>query len=247
MQKYLRFGGLPYLAAIGLSELTAFEYLENVQSSILLKDVVAREKIRNVAFLKTLLEYLADNVGNLFSANNISKYLKSQRIAMPVQTILNYLSALQNAFIVTGVSRTEVNGLKMFEIGEKYYFEDLGLRNATRGQSTPLEMGKLVENAVYLHLVQQGFSVHIGWLEGLEIDFVAEKAGTKIYVQASYLIVDETTATREFGNLLKIEDNFPKYVVSFDEVFENSGYKGIKHMRLNDFLLLDLTRQAGIH
>ena len=237
---YLRFGGLPYLAAIGLSEATAFEYLDNVHASILLRDVVAREKIRNVDFLETLLDYIADNVGSLFSANNISKYLKSQQIAMPVPTILSYLAALQKAFIVRKARRSDVKGLKIFEIGEKYYFEDLGLRNAARGRTSPLELGKLVENAVYLRLVERGYSVNVGYLDGAEIDFVAQKDGSRLYVQAAYLIPDEETASREFGNLEKIDDNYPKYVVSMDDTIGKTDRKGIRQMNLREFLLADL-------
>jgi predicted AAA+ superfamily ATPase len=237
---YLRFGGLPFLSAIGLSETTAFEYLDNVHSSILLRDVVAREKIRNVAFLETLLDYIADNVGNLFSANNISKYLKSQRLAMPVPTILSYLAALQKAFIVRKARRADVKGMKIFEVGEKYYFEDLGLRNAARGRTNPLELGKLVENAVFLRLVERRYSVNVGWLDGTEIDFVAEKEGQRLYVQAAYLIADEETAAREFGNLERIDDNYPKYVVSMDETIGKTERKGIRQMNLREFLLADL-------
>jgi len=237
---YLRFGGMPYLSAIGLSEAIAFEYLENVRASILLRDVVAREKIRNIDFLETLLEYVADNVGNLFSANNINKYLKSQHIAMPVPTILSYLAALQRAFIVRKVRRADLKGMKLFEVGENYYFEDLGLRNATRGQVTPLEQGKLVENAVFLRLVERGYEVNVGWLDGLEIDFVARKAGRKLYVQAAYLLPDETTVAREFGNLERIDDNYPKYVVTMDETIGRINYKGIEQVNLRDFLMMDL-------
>jgi Predicted ATPase (AAA+ superfamily) len=238
--RYLRFGGLPYLSAIGLEEAVAFEYLENVYASILLRDVVAREKIRNVDFLETLLEYVSDNVGNLFSANNISKYLKSQRIAMPVPTILSYLAALQRAFIVRKARRADLKGMKLFEVGEKYYFEDLGLRNAARGRTSPLEQGKLVENAVYLRLVESGYDVKVGWLDGLEIDFVAEKAGRRLYVQAAYLISDDATEAREFGNLEKIDDNYPKYVVSMDETLGRVDVRGIRQMSLREFLLADL-------
>ncbi len=237
---YLRFGGLPYLSAIGLSPEVAFEYLENVRSSIILRDVVAREKIRNVDFLELLLEYVADNIGNLFSANNISKYLKSQRFSIPVPTILSYLAALQKAFIIRRVRRADLRGMKLFEIGEKYYFEDLGLRNVTRGRTSPFEPGKLIENAVFLHLLRQGFQVYVGWLDGFEIDFVAEKEGRRLYVQASYLIIDEATVVREFGNLERINDNYPKYVVSLDEPLGTIDVRGIKHMNLRDFLVEDL-------
>jgi len=240
LARYLRFGGMPYLSAIGLSQTVAFEYLDNVHASILLRDVVARENIRNVDFLETLLEYVADNVGNLLSANNISKYLKSQHVAMSVPTILSYLSALQRAFIIRKARRADIKGMKIFEVGEKYYFEDLGLRNAARGRSSPLELGKLVENAVYLRLVERGYEVNVGWLDGLEIDFVAEKAGRRLYVQAAYLVPDESTAAREFGNLERIDDNYPKYVVSMDETIGIPDHKGIEQKKLRDFLTLDL-------
>jgi uncharacterized protein len=242
LASYLRFGGLPYLSAIGLDEAVALEYLDNVHASILLRDVVAREKIRNVEFLETLLEYVAENVGNLFSANNISKYLKSQRIAMPVPTILSYLAALQRAFIIRRARRADIKGMRLFEVGDKYYFEDLGLRNEARGRAGPLEQGRLVENAVYLRLVERGFEVRVGWLDGLEIDFVAEKAGRKIYVQAAYLIPDEATAAREFGNLERIDDNYPKYVVAMDETIGETDVRGIRQLKLRDFLLMDLDK-----
>ena len=231
---------MPYLSAIGLDEAVAFEYLDTVHASILLRDVVARERIRNVDFLENLLEYVAANVGNLFSANSISKYLKLQHISMPVPTILSYLSALQRAFIIRKARRADLRGMKLFEVGEKYYFEDLGLRNATRGRSGPLEQGKLVENAVYLRLVERGYEVNVGWLDGLEIDFVAEKAGRKIYVQAAYLVSEESTAVREFGNLERIDDNYPKYVVSLDETIGDANYKGIEQVSLRDFLMMEL-------
>ena len=179
-------------------------------------------------------------MGNLFSANNISKYLKSQHVAMSVPTILSYLSALQRAFIIRKARRADIKGMKIFEVGEKYYFEDLGLRNAARGRSSPLELGKLVENAVYLRLVERGYEVNVGWLDGLEIDFVAEKAGRRLYVQAAYLVPDESTAAREFGNLERIDDNYPKYVVSMDETIGIPDHKGIEQKKLRDFLTLDL-------
>lgn len=240
LNNYLRFGGLPYLASIGLTEAVVLEYLKNVQSSILLKDVVAREKIRQIDFLETLLEYLADNVGNLFSATSISKYLKSQRISVPVPTILSYLRALERAFIIRKARRTDIRGMKIFEVGEKYYFEDLGLRNILLGSMGPTEIGKLIENAVYLHLIERGFRVTIGWLDGYEIDFVAEKNDTKIYVQAAYLILNEETKKREYGNLERVDDNYPKYVVSMDEIPRPVNVRGIRQMKLRDFLLDNL-------
>jgi len=239
LNKYLTVGGMPYLKVIGLDEFSVFEYLRNVYASILLKDVVARERIRNIHFLESLIEFLADNVGNLFSANNIAKYMKSQRTTVSTQAVLNYLKPLSNAFFVYKVSRFDINGLKIFEIGEKYYFEDLGLRNCIRGFDSRKDINKVMENAVYLHLIRMGFRVYIGQLGTMEIDFVADKDGKTIYVQVAYMLTDENTINREFGNLLKISDNYRKYVVTMDEYNAGNNYNGIEQMHLKDFLLLN--------
>lgn len=235
--KYLRYGGMPFLPNIGLQEDLPFEYLHNVYSTILLKDVVARENIRNISFLENLVTYLANNTGSLFSANNISKYLKSQRIDMSPQLTINYLRSLSNAYIVHKVVRAEIGGLKIFEIGEKYYFEDLGLRNAIVGFDQRADIHKLLENAVYLHLIQQDYEVFVGKMDDKEIDFIGTKGGVKLYVQVCLTLdKDETTAQREFGNLLKIEDNYPKYVVTLNDVFTGTNKDGIIHINLIDFL-----------
>lgn len=240
LNKYLTVGGMPYLKVIGLDELSVFEYLRNVYASILLKDVVAREGIRNIHFLESLIEFLADNVGNLFSASNIAKYLKSQRTSVSTQAVLNYLKPLTNAFFVYKVSRFNITGLKIFEIGEKYYFEDLGLRNCIRGFDNRKDVNKVMENAVYLHLIRLGFRVYVGQLGTMEIDFVADKDGKSIYVQVAYMLTDDNTINREFGNLLKIGDNYRKYVVTMDEFNAGKNYNGIEQMHLKDFLLLNL-------
>lgn len=236
LMKYLQFGGMPYLSNIGLQENLPYEYLRNVYSTILLKDVVARENIRNVSFLENLVTYLCDNVGSLFSASNISKFLKSQRIDISPQLTINYLKALANAYFVHKVSRTEVGGLKIFEIGEKYYFEDLGLRNAIRGFNQRSDLHKLLENAVYINLIQQGFRVFVGKLGHNEIDFVADKNGQKIYIQVALTISDKGTEKREFGNLLLISDNYPKYVVTLNDTMLGNDYKGVKQLNLLEFL-----------
>jgi len=236
LQTYLKVGGLPYIKVIGLDEDYVFEYLKNVYSTILLKDVVAREKIRNIAFLESLVDYIADNVGSLSSANNIAKYLKSQRSTVTTQTVLNYLKPLCNAFFIHKVPRYDINGLKLFEVGEKYYFEDIGLRNSIRGYSKVKDINKVMENVVYLHLIRSGYKVYVGQLGDNEIDFVAERKGSIIYVQVAYLLFDEATINREFGNLQRIKDNYPKYVVTMDEFEDEGHYDGISHMHLKDFL-----------
>ena len=238
--QYLRYGGMPFLPNIGLQDELPFEYLRNVYSTILLKDVVARENIRNVSFLENLVIYLANNTGSLFSANNISKYLKSQRVEMSPQLTINYLKALSNAYIVHKVTRAEIGGLKIFEIGEKYYFEDIGLRNAVVGFNQRADIHKLLENAVYLRLVQQDYKVFVGKMGEKEIDFAGDKNGSRLYVQACLTLDnDETTAKREFGNLLQIEDNYPKYVVTLNDISTGVSKNGIIHMNLIDFLTTD--------
>lgn len=236
LKLFLTYGGLPYLSRLQLDEEITMEYLRNVFSTILLKDVVSRESIRNVAFLETLIGYIADNVGSLFSANNIHKYLKSQRVEISVSIILNYLRALSNAYIVHKVQRFDINGLKKFEIGEKYYFEDLGLRNCQQNIDLSRDIHKLMENAIYHHLKLLGYEVYVGQMDKLEIDFVGIKKGQKVYVQSAYLITDEKTHDREFGNLLKIQDSYPKYVVTMDNFTSGGNFQGINNIHLKDFL-----------
>lgn len=240
LRKYLTFGGLPYLSNLVLEEDIAFEYLRNVYSTILLKDVVKREGIRNVDFLEQLALYTADNVGNLFSSTNISKYLKSQKVNMTPLSVINYLRALQNAFLIHKVQRIDVNSLRKFEIGDKFYFEDLGLRNCHLGFNLQKDIHKLLENAIYLHLRQLQYQVYTGQQNGgREIDFVAMRKDEVVYVQACLQLTDESTRQREFGNLLAIANNYPKYVVSLDEWTSGSNVDGIKHVHLGDFLKME--------
>jgi len=237
LRNYLTFGGLPYLCNLPLQRDIAFEYLKNVYSTIILKDVVKREGIRNVDFLETLAVYAADNVGNLFSANNISRYLKSQRVNMSPLQVINYLKALQNAFLLHKVRRIDVNGLQKFEIGDKYFFEDLGLRNCHLGFSLQNDIHKLMENAIFLHLIQNKYEVFTGQnSSGREVDFVARKDDGMIYVQSCYLMADESTRNREFGNLMAIKNNYPKYVVSLDDWKSGGNVSGIRIIHLREFL-----------
>ena len=238
--KYLSLGGMPFLINLELTKEQSFEYLSNVYSTILLKDVVTKEKIRNVSFLENLVLYIADNVGSLFSSNNISKYLKSQHIQMSPQLIINYLKSLTNAYIIHKVQRADVGGLKIFEIGEKYYFEDLGLRNMIRGGDAASDMNKLMENAVFLHLIQSGYKIFVGRLDNKEIDFMADRNGRRIYIQVALTAIGEKTRTREFGNLMEIRDNYPKYVVTLNDMIIGEDYKGITYCNLGEFLLTEV-------
>lgn len=233
---YLTYGGLPYLSRLQLTDELAFEYLRNIYSTILLKDVVKRENIRNVDFLETLALYTADNIGSLFSANNISKYLKSQRVDISTTQVINYLRALNDAYLIHKTGRIDVKGLRKFEVGDKYFFEDLGLRNCRIGFDLQRDIHKLLENAVYLHLKLLQYEVYVGQNDQKEIDFVGLQQGKRVYVQVTYLMIDEKTREREFGNLKNIPDNYPKYVVSLDEFNRGSNVEGIRHLHLSDFL-----------
>ena len=238
--KYFELGGMPYLQVIGTRKEEAYEYLKNVYSSILLKDVVARENIRNVHFLENLVSFLADNTGNMFSANNISKYLKAQHITVTTQAVVNYLKPLINTNFIYKVQRYDLKGLKIFETGAKYYFEDIGLRNAIVGFEHQKDIQKIMENAVFHHLLRHQYKLYVGIIGENEIDFVAERRGVKVYIQVTYQLHQQSTIDREFGNLLKISDNYPKYVVTIDEFNSGTNYRGITQMHIGDFLLMDL-------
>jgi predicted AAA+ superfamily ATPase len=235
LQSYLKFGGLPYLRHLALEDTVIFDYLKNIVDAILLKDIVARYDIRNVSFLQRLIQFLADNVGSLVTARKISEYLKSQKIKISHNLVIDYLSYLSNAMLVLPARRNDIVGKRIFEIGEKFYFEDLGIRHALVGFRTT-DINKIVENIIFTHLVADGYEVTVGQIGKKEVDFVCEKGGERLYVQAAYLIPDDRVRDREFGNLLAIPDNYPKKVVSMDDVAGGS-YHGIEHVRLADFLL----------
>lgn len=233
--KYIKYGGLPYLINLPDDEKIRFEYLDNIYATILFRDVVKRHNIRDPRFLNDLLKFIADTTGKLFSANSIAKYLKSQNINKNVALILNYISYLEDAYFINKVCRTDIQGKTQFEVGEKYYFEDVGLRNAIVGFRIN-DIEKIIENLVFLHLRNQDYKINIGYSNGKEIDFIAQKNNEKIYIQVCYLLENESTIKREFGNLLSIKNNYPKYVVSFDAFSAPNTYEGIIHFTLLDFL-----------
>jgi hypothetical protein len=232
---YIKYGGMPHLVNLRKDENVYYEYLKNIYDSIILRDVVARYNIRNVHFLHNLIEFLADNIGSIVSAKRISDYLKSQQISMMPQTILDYLVYLESVFYIERTKRKEIGGKKIFEIGDKFYFEDLGMRHALIPFQQK-DINKVLENLVFHHLRANGYKVFVGKIGDNEVDFIAEKQGKATYIQVAYMIIDEKTHEREFGNLLKIPDNNPKYVISMDEFTENT-YKGIFHWSIMKFLL----------
>jgi uncharacterized protein len=233
--KYLKFGGLPYLIHLELKDEIVFEYLKNIYQSIVYRDIVNRYAIRNVNFLEQLVLFLAAHTGSLFSAKKISDFLKSQQIKMAPNQVQNYIQHLVNAFLVHKVGRYDLVGKRLFEIGEKYYFENLGIRNGLWGYRLE-DRGKIMENVVYNHLVFKGYKVLVGTLGTKEIDFVAEKDGEKIYLQVALSLNDDATLEREFGNLKQIKDNYPKKVITL-EGFSGNTLEGIQNESLRVFLM----------
>lgn len=241
LAKYIQFGGLPGLIKIGLDEDDAAEYQKDVLNTVLLKDVIFRNNIRNIPFLEKLTTFIADNIGKIISASSISKYMKLQGTRVSPDTIIDYAQYLEDAYIIHKVSRYDIHGKRIFESNDKFYFEDHGLRNAQAEGTREGDIEKVIENIVYRHLINIGYNVTVGQLQAGEIDFVCtKKAGTKrIYIQVAYLIADDATREREFGNLRNIKDNYPKYVVSMTPLVTRNDDNGITHLHLRNFLMLD--------
>ncbi len=237
LAKYIQFGGLPGLVKMGLDEQDAREYQQDVYHTVLLKDVIMRNQIRNVPFLENLVRFLADNTGKIISANSIAKYMKSQGDSVTSTVIINYTKFLCDAYLIHRVNRYDIHGKKLFESNDKFYFEDNGLRNTLAGGSREGDIEKVIENIIYNHLIRLGYEVTVGQLQAGEIDFVCQKPeGQLLYVQASYIIADDATREREFGNLRAIKDNYPKYVISMTPLVSRQDSDGITHLHLRRFL-----------
>jgi predicted AAA+ superfamily ATPase len=237
LRKYLQFGGLPYLRHLDPLDEVLTDYLRNIYQAILYRDIVSRHKLRNTALLEQVVHFLADVVGSPVTARRISDFLKSQKINTSPKVILDYLAHLQEACFIEKVPRYDIRGRRLFEVNDKYYFGDLGLRNAIAG-FRPGDIAQLLENTVYHHLRARGYKVRVGHLGGREIDFIAEKEGSLAYYQVAYLLPDKETVEREFGNLAKIPDDYPKFVISMDPM-AGGERGGIQHLPLREFLLHD--------
>lgn len=234
---YIQYGGMPGLAKIGLEEDDAREYQTDIYHTVLLKDVIMRNQIRNVPFLENLVRFLADNIGKLISANSIAKYMKSQGESITSTLVINYVSFLCEAYILHKVNRYDIHGKRIFENNDKFYFEDNGVRNAIAGGTREGDIEKVIENIIYQHLIRLGYQVYVGQLQAGEIDFVCTKPeGQRVYVQASYIIAEQATREREFGNLRSIKDNYPKYVISMTPLLTKNDDDGITHIHLRKFL-----------
>jgi len=234
IEQFLKYGGLPYLIHLPLIDEVVFEYLRNVYNTIVYRDIIERYAVRSIRFLEQLITYLAGNTGSLFSSKSISDFLKSQQVKIAPNQVQTYLKHLTNAFLISEVSRYDIVGKRIFEFGEKYYFENLGIRNAIWGYRLE-DQGKILENVVYNHLQYLGYSTKIGFLNSEEIDFICNKNGELIYIQVALTLTEQKTIEREFGNLLKIKDNYPKYVIARNG-FTGNSYQGIRVLSLMEFL-----------
>ncbi len=235
---YLRWGGLPFLYRIPLEdERTRTEYLGSIYDTIFVKDIVRRKNVRNVSLLDNLAHFVADNSGKIFSANSIANYLKKSNLSVSANTVGEYILALCDTYMIDRVKRYDIKGKSVFEQQDKFYFEDLGLRNYLCRDKHSLDLEKVLEGAVYLKLLRSGYEVYVGQLNGKEIDFVARRGDDMMYVQVALQLKGEDTYEREFGNLKQIKDNYPKYVVTMDPNVELIHDSGIVACSARQFLL----------
>lgn len=236
--KYINYGGLPGLMQVGLAdEDLVWDYIKGVYHTVMLKDIVERNSVRNISFLNTLLRYFADTVGKLSSLNNISKFMKSQGLDVAVKSIASYLGYFKDAYLLSTVERYDVHGKKLLESNEKLYFGDIGLRNLIAGGERQGDIEKVLENVVYQQLLRMGYTVNVGQLRAGEVDFVCTKSNERVYVQVAYLIASPETEEREFGILDNIRDNYPKYVISMTPLVRRGDRRGITHLGLREFLI----------
>ena len=232
---YLKYGGLPGIHYFDLREEVVYQYLNSIYDTIVLKDIIRRNSLRNFELLENIYKYIFHNIGNIFSAKKISDYLKSQKLNVGVDTIQNYLKYITSTFTAFKVKRFDLKGKRILEIYEKYYAGDLGIRHSITGYNTD-DISALLENIIYLELKRRGYNITIGKLYNTEIDFIAKKEDKIKYIQVCYILASKEVVDREFKPLLRIKDNYSKYVLSMDKVF-GKDYKGIKRINIIDFLL----------
>lgn len=232
--RYLRFGGFPGIHTQDYDTESAYKVVRDIYSSVILRDTVQRHKIRDIELLERVLRYAFDNIGNTFSGKKVADYFKSQQRKVDINTIYNYLAALESAFVLYRVSRYDIKGKEILKTMEKFYVGDLSLIYATMGYRSHM-IGGMLENMVFLELKRRGYQVYIGKLGTKEIDFIAEKAGDKLYVQVAYKLERSETVDREFQSLMDIQDQYPKYVVTMDNFWEGA-IQGVQHLYITDFL-----------
>lgn len=234
--RYLTFGGMPYLANLRFDEIACRQYLRDLFNSVELKDIVKRNNVRDVDMLERIIAYVTANIGTTFSSTAISKYLKNEGRRVSPETVLNYLKACSDAFLFYQVRRQDLQGKKILTVNEKYYVADHGIREAVIGGNMR-DINLVLENIVFMEALRRGYSITVGKVGEREIDFVCERHGEKCYIQVTYLLATEETVQREFGVYEHVQDNFPKYVVSLDE-FDMSR-NGVRHYNIRDFLLAE--------
>ena len=232
--RYLTAGGMPYLSNLRYEETACRQYLRDLFNSVELKDIVKRNNIRDVGMLERIIAYVTSNIGTTFSATSISRYLKSEGRSISPETVLSYIKACTDAFLFYQVKRQDLQGKKILSVNEKYYVADHGIREAVFGGNMK-DINLVLENIVYMELLRRGYTVTVGKAGDREIDFVCEDQGNKLYIQVAYLLASEETIEREFGVYDRIRDNFPKYVVTLDEI--DMSRNGIKHRNIREFLL----------
>ena len=232
--RYLTAGGMPYLANLRYEETACRQYLQDLFNSVELKDIVQRNKVRDVDMLERIIAYVTANIGTTFSSTAISKYLKSEGRSVSPETVLGYLKACTDAFLFYQVKRQDLRGKKILTVNEKYYVADHGVREAVFG-GNQRDINLVLENIVYLELLRRGYVVTVGKVGDKEVDFICESQGNRLYIQVAYLLASEETIQREFGVYERVRDNYPKYVLTLDE-FDMSR-DGIKHQNIRDFLL----------
>jgi predicted AAA+ superfamily ATPase len=231
---YMRFGGLPAIHHFEQDEEVVYQYVTSVFNTILLKDIVKRHEVRNVALLERVARYLFDNVGRVMSAKSIADYFKSQRLRVGVETVQNYLAYFEEALVAHKAQRYDIKGKRLLEFHEKYFLGDVGMRHAVLGFREG-ELSGVLENMVYLELRRRGYTVHIGKLGVYEVDFIATREREKLYIQVAYLLATPEVVEREFGVLQAIPDNYPKLVLSMDTAF-GEDIEGVQRQNLAEFL-----------
>ncbi|HWQ41930.1 MAG TPA: ATP-binding protein, partial [Desulfosporosinus sp.] len=235
--RFIRLGGFPILHTSDYSQEDAYKIIKDVYASAILRDIVQRNHVRNIELLEKIVKYVFENIGNIFSAKKVADYFKSLQRKADIETVYNYLDALEGAFIIYRVPRYDLRGKEVLQTNEKYFIGDQGLKYAVMGYKDR-DISGILENIVLLELKRKGYQVYVGKFHDKEIDFVAEKKDQKVYVQVAYRLSEESTVEREFGALLGIRDHYPKYVVTLEDFWQDN-IQGIKHKNLAEFLLMD--------
>ena len=232
---FLQFGGLPGIHHLNWEQPVIYEYINAIYDTIILRDIVKRNNIRNTAFLEKVIQFIFGNVAQIFSAKRVVDFLKKEHRRTNIETVYNYIKYLEDAHVVYRVPRYDIKGKRLLEVREKYFLADIGFRHALLGFQKQ-DVNQLLENIVFIELKKRGYQIRIGQLADAEVDFIVQREAKKAYLQIVYLLASPETVRREFGVLSKINDNFPKYVLSLDKHFRYDG-GGIIHLNLIDFLI----------